>query len=335
MRKVVLLLGLLTACWSVHAASMTNVPAGSSQKWNPLWLRHAKSIAWEPSSGDTQISLWPGVPPSLQSAPGAESDVLMTHRLIAGRPWIGVINVTRPTMTIYAPKARRTGAAVLVFPGGGFQMLAIDLEGTEACRWLTSIRVTCVLVKYRVPSAPYRWQCNCYLRNGLAESTPALEDAERAIKLVRLNAARWHVDPHKIGVLGFSAGGFLVAELSTLYNRRIYKPVDAADHERSRPDFALMIYPGHLERHDLLNPLLRISKETPPTFLVQAEDDGEDGVEQSLVYYQALASAHVPAELHIYARGGHAFGLRATNLLITHWVKQADTWLRGIGIIGK
>lgn len=296
-------------------------------------VAHAQKSVWHPSAGHSQIPIWPESPPDAQQLPGPE--VVMTARnKIAGKPMTGIYNVSRPTMTIYAPKRKNTRAAVLVFPGGGFQMLAIDLEGTEACRWLTSIGVTCVLVKYRVPSAPYRWQCKCYLNHALAESVPSLEDAERALKLIRFHAAQLHIDPHKVGVLGFSAGGFLVAELSTVFNHRLYKPVDAADKESSRPDFALAIYPGHLEYGGVLNPLLTISRDTPPTFMVQAEDDYEDGVMQSLVYYIALAKARVPAELHIYAKGGHAFGLRATKLPITHWPKLADAWLRRIGVIG-
>lgn len=294
----------------------------------------AQAKNWRPSAGHIQIPIWPGSPPDAQQLPGPEI-VMTARKMIAGKPVTGIYNVSRPTMTIYAPKKNSTRAAVLVFPGGGFQMLAIDLEGTEACRWLTSIGVTCVLVKYRVPSAPYRWQCKCYLDHALAESLPSLEDAERALKLIRFRAAQLHIDPHKVGVLGFSAGGFLVAELSTVFNHHLYKPIDAADKESSRPDFALAIYPGHLEYRGVLNPLLTISRDTPPTFLVQAENDYEDGVMQSLVYYIALANAQVPAELHIYAKGGHAFGLRATKLPITHWPKLASAWLRRIGMLGQ
>lgn len=294
----------------------------------------AKANEWQPSTGHTQIPLWSEVPPDARPMPGPETVAAANH-LNAGKPVTWVRNVSRPTMTVYPPKGPNTGAAVVVFPGGGFQELAINLEGTEPCRWLTSIGATCVLLKYRVPSPPYRWQCKCYLDNALAESVPALEDAERAIRLIRLHAAEWHIDPHKVGVLGFSAGGFLVAELSTVFDRRLYKPVDAADEESCRPDFALAIYPGHLEDGDVLNPLLTISHGTPPTFLVQAEDDYTDGIDQSLIYYTALAKAGVPAELHIYARGGHGFGLRPTKLPISHWPKLADGWLRRLGIIGN
>lgn len=294
---------------------------------------HAKTMVWQPAVGHAQIKLWPGAVPDAQPAPGPETLVLRTADLVAGRPWLAVTNVTQPTMTVYAPKGKNTGAAVVVFPGGGFQVLAIDLEGTEACHWLTSNGVTCVLLKYRVPSAPYRWQCNCY-PGDFVKSTLALEDAQRTMGLVRLHAREWHIDPHKIGVLGFSAGGYLVAEISTNFEHRLYSPVDAADQESARPDFAMAIYPGHLATDaDVMNPNVPVSRETPPTFLVQAEDDYVDGVNQSLVYYTALAKARVPVEMHLYARGGHAFGLRRTKFPIADWPRLAEAWLRTIGIV--
>ncbi|HEY9512912.1 MAG TPA: alpha/beta hydrolase, partial [Rhodanobacter sp.] len=212
----------------------------------------------------------------------------MSDKLLAGKPVTAVTNVTRPTMTVYAPKGKNTGVAVVVFPGGGFHILAMDLEGTEACDWLTSRGITCVLLKYRVPSAPYEWQCDCRPHN-FALSVPSLEDAQRTMRLVRSHAAQWHIDPHKVGVLGFSAGGFLAAEISTNFARRLYAPVDAADRESARPDFAMPIYPGHLATDDdKFNANVPVSRDTPPTFLVQAEDDYVDGVNQSLAYYIAL-----------------------------------------------
>jgi len=151
---------------------------------------------------------------------------------------------------------------------------------------------------------------------------------------VGFHAAQGHIDPNKIGVLGFSAGGFLVAEISTNFDRQLYAPKDAADKESARPDFAMLIYPGHLATDDdKFNPNLPIASETPPTFLVQAEDDYMDGVHQSLVYYTALAKARVPAEMHLYAHGGHAFGLRRTGLPITDWPALAEVWLRTIGML--
>ena len=293
---------------------------------------HADPMVWQPTAGHTQIPLWPGTVPDARPIPGPEY-VKEGTSLIGGKTVIAISNVSQPTMTVYAPQGSNTGAAVVVFPGGGFQILAMDLEGTEFCDWLTSRGITCVLLKYRVPSEPYRWQCDCRPHN-LEVSVQALEDAQRALRLVRFNAAQWNIDPHKVGVLGTSAGGYLVAETSTLYKRRLYAPVDAADKESSRPDFALAIYPGHLTTDDVrLNRNVPVTHETPPTFLLQAEDDYTDGVNQALVYYTALKNADVPAEMHLYAHGGHAFGLRPTSDPITHWPALAEAWMGTLGMI--
>lgn len=294
---------------------------------------HAKTMDWQPAAGHTQIPIWPGAAPNLQPVPGPPTTITNTKNLIGGLPVTAGSNVTRPTMTIYAPKGENTGAAIVVIPGGGFQILAIDLEGTDVCDWLTSRGITCVLLKYRVPSVPYVWQSDSRPHN-LSLSVPSLQDVQRTMRLVRFHAAQWHIDPHKIGVLGFSAGGFLVAEISTNFDRHLYPPVDTADQESARPDFAMPIYPGHLALDNgTLNPNVPVSSKTPPTFLVQAEDDHVDGVKQSLVYYTALVKAHVPAEMHLYAHGGHAFGLRPTSNPITHWPALAETWLGTIGMI--
>jgi len=246
-------------------------------------------------------------------------------------------------MTVYAPKGRNTGVAVVVFPGGGYQVLAMGLEGTEICDWLTSRGVTCVLLKYRVPNS------GPTMRNGrryYPKVQTALQDAQRTLGLVRQHAAAWHVDPHKVGVIGFSAGGHLVAAVSTRFAQRTYRPVDAADALSCRPDFAIAAYPGHLWAHEdedratrkaedlSLRPDIRVRADTPPTFLVQAENDDVDNVEQSLAYYVALQKAGVPTEMHLYAKGGHAFGLRATNLPIGRWPQLAEQWLQGIGMLG-
>jgi acetyl esterase/lipase len=232
-------------------------------------------------------------------------------------------------MTVYSPQGNNTGAAVIVFPGGGYEVLAIDLEGSEACDWATSKGITCVLLKYRVPcaiSGPYR------------ECLTALQDAQRTMGLVRLHAAEWHIDPHKIGVLGFSAGGHMIAAMSTQFDKRLYPAVDAADKESCRPDFAVGLYPGHLairEKDFVLNPDIHVTPQTSPTLLIQAEDDPVDPVENSLVYYAALRKAGVPAEMHIYVKGRHAFGLRRTESPITGWPQLLETWLGTIGMISR
>lgn len=296
---------------------------------------NAHQTAWQPSPGHTQMAIWPGTIPDAQPVPGPEMTKIDSDFLVAGRHVTGVFNVSQPTMTVYAPEAKsNTGVAVVVFPGGGFQGLAMDLEGTEVCEWLTSEGITCVLLKYRVPSVPYDWHCRCR-PDGLAISTLALEDAQRAMGLVRFHASQWHIDPQKVGVLGFSAGGYMVAEISTHFKQRLYTAVDAADRESCRPNFAVAIYPGHLWATDkiALNPNIHPTRDIPPTFLLQAEDDHVDNVNDSLAYYMALKDAGVPVEMHLYAQGGHAFGLRSSKPAITGWPHLVETWLATIGMI--
>jgi acetyl esterase/lipase len=295
----------------------------------------AQTPAWQPSPGHTQVPIWPGPVPDSQPAAGPE--VFKTtgpDLLVAGRPWAYVENVSQPTMTVYSPTGENTGIAVVVFPGGGYNILAIDLEGTEICAWLTSKGITCVLLKYRVPKSGPQWdgRCQCQIN---PKAPTALEDAQRAVGLVRFHAAEWHIDPHRIGVLGFSAGGHLVAALSTHF-KRVYPAVDAADKESSRPDFAVALYPGHLwidYKKFELNPDIAVTRETPPTFLLQSEDDHVDDVNHSLVYYVALKQAGVPVEMHLFAHGGHAFGLRRTKLPITGWPQLVEQWLGTIGMM--
>jgi acetyl esterase/lipase len=294
----------------------------------------AQTTAWQPSPGHMQIPIWPGAVPDAVPGVGMEVSKMETEPPVAGRPWVGVGQVSRPTMTVYSPTGKNNGAAVVVFPGGGYWILAIDLEGTEVCDWLMSKGITCVLLKYRVPGE------GMFPRSGPYPKSPtALEDAQRTLGLVRFHAAEWHIDPHKIGVLGFSAGGHLVAATSTHF-KRLYPAVDAADKESCRPDFAVAIYPGHLslaENSIALVPDIRthITTQTPPTFLLQNEDDPIDRVEHSLSYYAALKKAGVPVEMHLYARGGHAFGLRPTQLPVTAWPQLVETWLRTVGMISE
>lgn len=299
---------------------------------------YAQKTVWEPSPGHSQMPIWPAAAPDLQPTKGAEFVQATTRSkdFVAGKPWLSLGQVSRPTLTIYSPKENNTGAAIVVYPGGGYSVLAIDLEGTEVCNWVVSRGMTCLLLKYRVPdSGPaYHDDCKCNIE---PKAPTALEDAQRTMGLARLHAAEWKINPHKIGVLGFSAGGHLVANISTHFDHRAYHRVDTADDLSCRPDFAIAIYPGHLREHTTkdfdLNPEIPVTPQTPPTFLLQAEDDNVDGVKQSLVYYIALKDAGVPVEMHLYAHGGHAFGLRATKEPITHWPQLVDTWLRTIDMV--
>ena len=296
----------------------------------------AQPPGWQPSPGHVQIPIWPGPGPDAQPVPGPEY-AMTSKSLIAGRHFVSVFNVSQPTLTVYPALGVNTGAAVVVFPGGGYMDLAIDLEGTEVCDWLTAKGVTCILLKYRVPHSGEYW--DEHLKREVNPSTQmALEDAQRTVGLVRARAAEWRIDPHKIGVLGFSAGGHLAAAMSTHFARRLYRPVDAADRVSCRPDFAVAIYPGHLARDDnsiALNPDIdsNITLQTPPTFLLQDEDDHVDRVEDSLSYYAALKRVGVPVEMHLYAQGGHAFGLRRTDFPVTDWPRLVEIWLGTIGMI--
>jgi acetyl esterase/lipase len=236
-------------------------------------------------------------------------------------------NVSTPTLSIYRPaKEKDTGAAVVVLPGGGYNILAMDLEGVEVCEWLNSIGVTGVLVKYRVPA-----------RQGRPRGTAPLEDAQRAVGIVRSRAKELGIRPDRIGVLGFSAGAHLAAYLSTNHEKRAYEAVDERDQVSCRPDFTLLIYPAYLtvrDENDRISPELKIAADTPPTFLVQTEDDGVR-VENSIFYYAALRKAKVAAEMHLYPTGGHGYGLRRTDKAVTTWPLRAEEWLRSLGVLAR
>ena len=290
--------------------------------------------AWQPSPGHTQIPIWPRAIPDARPADGPETvKTVGPEEYVAGKPWLYVERVAQPTMIVYPAQGKNTGAAVIVFPGGGYEILAIDLEGTEVCDWLVPKGVTCIVLKYRVPaprSKPY-W-------GAYPQSPIALDDAQRTISLVRSRAAEWHIDPHKIGVLGFSAGGHLAIAVSVHFDKRIYAAVDAADKESCRPDFAVALYPGHLSTKDGtigLTPDIadRITARTPPTFLLQNENDNVDTIWDAVSYYAALLNAKVPVEFHSYAEGGHAFGLRRTKYPTTAWPQLVETWLHTIGMV--
>jgi len=296
---------------------------------------HAQQPAWQPAAGHITLPVWPAAAPGAAANLPAEANMTTPKdNLIAGKPVLRLGNVTTPTLTVYSPKEGNTGAAVVVFPGGGYRILAIDLEGTEVCDWLNRIGVTCVLLKYRVPdTGPY------------PKSAAALQDAQRALGLVRQHAAEWGIDPKRVGVLGFSAGAHLAAALSTHYEQRLYDPIDAADKLSCRPDFAVVIYPGYLawaEKNFAANADIQPTAQTPPTFIVQAEDDPVH-VENATVYFLALKNAKVPAELHIYAEGGHGYGLRRSEIHpgwlptvgppVTMWPYLMETWMETIKVL--
>ena len=297
----------------------------------------AQSPVWQPPPGHITLQLWPHgapgepphPPPEVNAAPG----------LVAGRTVTRITNISDPTLTLYKPSGHSTHTGVLVFPGGSYKVLAINLEGTEVCHWLNSLGVNCILVKYRVPnSGPY------------PRYSAALQDAQRAMGLVREHARAWHIDPNRIGVIGFSAGGNLAAQLSTHYRKRIYKPIDSADKLSCRPDFTMLIYPAYIPQPNNLlkaRPTFHVTSNTPPAFLVQAEDDPVH-VENVVDYFMLLKHAGVPAQMHIFAYGGHGYGLRPvtqstyihdvpasnkTPLPISHWPSLAAAWLHSSHIL--
>ena len=274
----------------------------------------------------TPLPLWPKEAPGEKGGLGEEKDTTGAKGgLVAGKSVIRLGNVSQPSITVYRPaKEKDTGAAVIICPGGGYNILAYDLEGSEICEWLNSIGVTGVLLKYRVPK-----------RSGLEKHTAALQDAQRAVGLVRSRATEFGLDPKRIGILGFSAGGHLAAAACNNFDKRTYEPVDDADKTSCRPDFAFLIYPAYLtmkEQGDKVSPELPITANTPQTFLAMTQDDGVR-VESALFYYLALKQAKVPAELHLYPTGGHGYGLRPSTHGVTTWPKRAEEWMAARGLL--
>lgn len=291
---------------------------------------HAQTT-WQPADGRRQIDLWPDGPPDPRPGVGVEAvhyardPETDRKKLVGGKPYMYIENVTRPTVTIYLPQEKAAAApAAIVYPGGGFNVLAIDIEGTEICEWLLSKGIACALLKYRVPcehQGPYR------------ECASAHVDAQRAMSIVRSRAAEWRIDPNRIGVVGFSAGAHMAIMASTRFSR-LYSAVDEADETSSRPDFVLVLYPGRVASRRAANPDIQVTAHASPTFLVHSYDDPMNPVENSLVYAAALRKAGVPSEIHIFANGGHAFGLRRIDSTATAWPTLAEAWLKAIGVIG-
>jgi acetyl esterase/lipase/ubiquinone/menaquinone biosynthesis C-methylase UbiE len=292
-----------------------------------VFLRFRKPIGGlPPPVKPLVLDVWPGKVPGEVGTIGPEQAKTATQP--DGTAVItSLTNVSKPTLTVCRPEtSKNTGAAVLVFPGGGYNALAWDHEGEQVARWLNSAGIMAAVLKYRVPR-----------REGTSKETPpiqALMDAQRAISLVRSKAAGWGVDPKRIGVLGFSAGGHLAAWSATNFDKRAYDKMDPSDEASCRPDFAVMIYPGGVVKAGTteLSPAIRVTPKTPPCFFAHAGDD-RVSPENSVMMYLALKRAAVPAELHIYASGGHGFGLRPTGKPAATWPKRCEDWLRASGVI--
>lgn len=273
------------------------------------------------------LDLWPG------KAPGEKQDIgeEKVEEITKGElPFKRIGNVSKPTLTIYRPAAEKnTGVAVLIAPGGGYNILAFDKEGEEVAKWLSELGVTGVVLKYRVPR-----------RKDQPQDKPpigALQDAQRAMGLIRSKAEEWKVDSKKVGMLGFSAGGHLTAWVSTNYEKRAYDPKEEVDKQNCRPDFGILIYPGGLlvrGKTDVLSPEIQVTPETPPMFMAQASDDPVNA-ENSVAMYLALKKAKVPAEIHLYATGGHGFGMRPSDNPCSTWPARCEEWMRSQGILPK
>lgn len=276
----------------------------------------------------TVLNVWPGTPPGeTKPLPPEVDQTKDTDKLIAGRRIIKLGNVSTPQLAIHRPPpGKDTGASVIICPGGGFNILAYDLEGTEVADWLNSIGVTGIVLKYRVPARDpkQRWLA-------------AVQDAQRAVSLVRSRAAEWRLDPARIGILGFSAGGATAGLTALAGGRRHYAAGDAVDMVSCRPDFALLIYPAYfVERgQTTLNPDVSVPKDAPPAFFVHAFDDNVP-VQNSLLLAAELRKVGGSAEVHVYDTGGHGYGLRLVpELPVTTWPRRAEEWLARRGLLQR
>lgn len=295
-----------------------------------------KEGVWQPTPVGIQVPLWPADFPLAKPDTGDHPEATGNGSpLVGGRKWHWASYVTRPTMTIYKPKGQNTGTTMMVLPGGGFYAVATDLEGTEICDWVVQQGMTCVMLKYRTPQVWPR-------KNGKQQRPKillGLEDAQRAMGLLRERATAYGIDPHKIGVIGFSAGAYLVANMSNT-EERTYPLSDEADRQSPRPDFAIVAYTARMlddskGRNSLeLKPWVTISPKAPPTLIIHAMNDPVDNIRQAMAYALALNDAGVPVDMRLYAEGGHAFGMRPTaDPITTEWPGQVRQWLRNLGML--
>ena len=271
------------------------------------------------------LDLWPGKPPGDVGIAGEEKFFeLMSNGkiyLVGGKPTKWKTNVSKPQILVYRPeKEKDTGVTVLICPGGGYHNLGWDVEGEEVAAWLNSIGITGVLLKYRCPRRP----------GDVKGEPPAgpLKDAQRAVSLVRSKAKEWGIDPQKIGMVGFSAGGHLVGSTATNFEKRTYDAIDDVDAVSCRPDFAVMLYSGYFKGKDGLSPTIGSGAGAPPMFIVHATDDTVSDVEHSVTMYVAMKRAGVAAELHVYATGGHGFAVRKVDHPCEGWTASFIAWMR-------
>lgn len=291
---------------------------------------------WTPPAGLIQTPLWPNQAPDMENVDLPPESVLVnpTPGALFTTTSEAALDVSIPTMTVIPARGTPNGAAILVFPGGGFKAVVLTLQGTEICDWVTEQGIACILVKYRVPRTAHHYDASCDC--GVEPDKPrALQDAQRAIRLVRSRSEELGIDPDRIGVMGFSAGGYLAVQTSNMFEP-VYTPVDAVDTISSRPDFAIAFYPGHLCRPgEKLPANLDVTSRTSPTFLIAAWDDDVNPICNSTLYARALDAAGVPAEVHFFAKGGHAFARRTPEARHAIWPELVKGWLTERGIIGQ
>lgn len=274
------------------------------------------------------VELWPGPVPGDVGIDGQENSRIYNSKLVGNTRLI--TNVTRPSLTVYRPPAaKNTGTAMLVCPGGGYHDLFWELEGEEVVAWLNSQGIAGIILKYRCPRRPGD-------QKGVPPLGPLL-DAQRAVSLVRSKATEWGIDPHRIGMVGFSAGGHLALATATSFHERRYPAIDAVDAVSCRPDFAVLCYSGYLKAdgRDEVSSGIRIPADTPPVFLAHAGDDSVSEVAHSVIMYLALQRAKIPTELHVYATGEHDFGVRRNDKLPSSWPQLCLDWLRSRDLLAK
>jgi acetyl esterase/lipase len=286
-----------------------------------IWLSLLLACALH--AGPVTVELWPGAAPGETGGLPAEGDLQKpTDKLVGGKTVMKVGNVTRPTITFYAAaKERNTGAAVVIAPGGGYNILAWDLEGVEVAQWMNTLGVNAAVLKYRVPA-----------RRGTPRETAPQQDAQRAMRVVRSRAAEWGLDPNRVGMLGFSAGGHLTGMTCMNSGQALYEKIDATDELSSRPDFGVLIYAGGFVEGEAIRPEVKVDQNTPPMFLAHAYDDRVP-IENTLMLAMLLKKAGVAAEVHVYAAGGHGFGLRRTDEPCTAWPDRCAEWMKKMKII--
>lgn len=344
-RKHNFIFSTLTTLFLLVVSSAPSVSGGDRSE-SPVYkqpqIKNVQADLSPPPVFSQEVSLWPEGSKVLRDG----INIISNDEYAKNNPQTVI---THPTFLLYAPKAHSSRAAIIVFPGRGYKAVAIGknstigFNGADVCEWLTGAGVTCIILKYRVPNSGCSWNAKTR-RHETPDIPMALQDAQRAISIVRYNAEKYGIDPNKIGVMGFSAGGNLAVLSSTAFRKRVYEPIDEIDQVSHRPDFAIPVYPGHLTMEHKnktpkaiatqeLNTDIEISADIPPTLLIHAEDDPVDPVHYSKAYNRELVKAGVNVKLILYKTGGHAFGVKKQGKDTDRWTVDALEWLNDIQVL--